>query len=109
MISLKGQYFDGRHPLGLAATLIVSDRQASLTGERSSQQYQIETLGVSPRIGRADRFVSFPDGGQLQCNDSPLLDARRLARTALGSGPDRYCAHADPAHVRLRVWIAPPR
>jgi lipoprotein NlpI len=85
MISVKGQYFDGRHPLGLAAALIVSDRQASLTGERNSLQYQTETLRVSPRIGGADRFVSFPDGGQLQCNDSQVLDA--LPQESRAEGP----------------------
>jgi hypothetical protein len=84
MNGLKGQYFDGRHPLGLAATLIVSERHASLTGERGSLEYQTETLRVSPRIGGADRFVCFPDGGQLQCNDSPLLDALPQASRAEG-------------------------
>jgi hypothetical protein len=37
--SLTGQYFDGRHPLGVAATLMLSDRLAGLLGQVDSRQY----------------------------------------------------------------------
>ena len=85
MNSLSGQYFDGRHPLGSNAILMLLDRQASLIGERGSLQYDTGALSVSPRIGRAGRFVSFPDGGQLQCDDSSLLDA--LPQNSRSEGP----------------------
>jgi Zn-dependent protease with chaperone function len=85
MNSLEGRYFDGRNPFGPAATLTLSDGRASLTSERSSRQYDSETLRVSPRIGHAARFISFPDGGQVQCDDSPLLDA--LPRESPSEGP----------------------
>jgi predicted Zn-dependent protease len=72
--TLTGEYFDGRHPVGVAGTLVLSDRFANLTSEPYSSQYEADSLSVSPRIGRSARFISFPDGGQLQCDDSPLLD-----------------------------------
>lgn len=85
MINLEGRYFDGRHPFGPTATLTLSEGRASLTNERRSLQYDRETLRVSPRIGHAARFISFPDGALMQCDDSPLLDA--LPQESPSEGP----------------------
>jgi predicted Zn-dependent protease len=72
--SLQGQYYDGRQPIGSPATLIFAGREAALIGGRIAQRFRARELRVSPRVGRADRFIGLPGGGQLQCADDPLLD-----------------------------------
>ena len=72
--TLQGFYFDGRRPLATPATLVLGAADAALIAESSSASYPFSALDVSPRTGAAERFVSFPDGGQLQCPDHPLLD-----------------------------------
>lgn len=73
-VRIEGIYYDGRQPLGMAAILVLDAGQAMLTADGLSQQHMLESLHVSPRIGKADRHVSFPGGGQLQCADGPALD-----------------------------------
>ncbi len=73
-VTLQGTYFDGLKPLGSPATLVWAEREAALIGEQVSRRYALVKLIVSPRIGKADRFITLPDGGQLQCPDHPLLD-----------------------------------
>lgn len=72
--TLAGSYFDGRQPIGSAATLLLGARTASLVGERVHLRLETAKLKVSPRVARAPRFIDLPDGGQFQCADSPLLD-----------------------------------
>lgn len=72
--TLSGQYYDGRQPVGAAVTLIFAGREAVLIGAQVSHRYATNQLRVSPRVGRADRFIAMPDGGQFQCADHPLLD-----------------------------------
>jgi Zn-dependent protease with chaperone function len=72
--TLEGFYFDGRRPLAAAATLVLGGTDAVLVAESSSGRHPLCELKVSPRTGGADRFIAFPDGGQLQCADHPLLD-----------------------------------
>lgn len=74
MNKISGTYFDGLHPLGSAATLIWSENEASLVGEQALAKHPLGGLRISPRIGSADRFISFPGGAQLQCQDTPQLD-----------------------------------
>ncbi|MFP5350630.1 MAG: M48 family metallopeptidase [Gammaproteobacteria bacterium] len=71
---IDGRYYDGQRPVGSAATLVLGVRDAALIGERVTGRYAVRALRVSPRTGDADRFIAFPNGGQLQCADSPLLD-----------------------------------
>jgi predicted Zn-dependent protease len=73
-VTLQGRYYDGRRPVGSPATLIFTGRQAALIGAQVAGRYTVDQLRVSPRVGRADRFIALPDGGQLQCADQPLLD-----------------------------------
>lgn len=75
MNKITGTYFDGLHPLGSAATFIWSGNEASLIGDHILVKHPLSKLRISPRIGSADRFISFPGGAQLQCGDAPLLDA----------------------------------
>jgi Zn-dependent protease with chaperone function len=72
--TIHGLYFDGRRPVGSAATLIFGGQEAALIGAAVAQRYRLRKLRVSPRVGRGDRFISLPDGGQLQCADQPALD-----------------------------------
>lgn len=74
MNKITGTYFDGRHPLGSEAVLVWSGREVSVIGEHASARHPLDGLRISPRIGSAARFISFPDGAQLQCEDTPLLD-----------------------------------
>lgn len=80
-----GRYHDGRSLTGGAATLVIGGREAALIGADVSQRYSVKQLRVSPRVGKADRFIAFPDGGQLQCADQPQLD--RLPQAVRSEGP----------------------
>lgn len=73
-VTLQGRYYDGRTPVGSAATLVFAGTRAVLIGEQHSQEYAAPALRVSPRIGTAERFIQLPDGGQFQCPDDPALD-----------------------------------
>lgn len=73
-ITLQGLYYDGREPIGVPITLIIAEREAAFIGAQIVQEYAVHQLRVSPRVGRADRFISLPDGGQFQCPDDPRLD-----------------------------------
>lgn len=72
--TISGVYYDGRTPVGQPATLIWSGATVKLIGAALAQSWRTDGLRVSPRIGRADRFIALPDGAQLQCADHPLLD-----------------------------------
>lgn len=81
---LDGRYYDGQQPIGSAATLVLGGRDAALIGERVAGRYAVRELRVSPRTGDADRFIAFPNGGQLQCADTALLD--RLPQAVRSEG-----------------------
>lgn len=72
--TLTGLYYDGRKPIGAPATLVFAGKGAVLIGAQIGQRLATDELRVSPRIGRADRFIDLPHGGQFQCADHPLLD-----------------------------------
>jgi len=73
-ITLDGVYYDGRIPVGSAATLMVAGARIALIGKEVSARFDADTLKVSPRTGVASRFIAFPEGGQFQCPDDPALD-----------------------------------
>lgn len=72
--ALEGQYYDGRQPIGTPARLVITGREATLSGAQLLHSYSTRQLSVSPRVGRADRFIHMPNGGQFQCADQALLD-----------------------------------
>ena len=82
--TLAGLYYDGLRPIGAPATLVIAGKGAVLIGAQISQRLATGELRVSPRIGRADRFIDLPRGGQFQCADHPLLD--RLPQEVRGEG-----------------------
>jgi predicted Zn-dependent protease len=83
-VSLSGQYFDGRQPVGSAATLVFTGQQARLIGAQLDHDFHARELRVSPRVGRTERFLALPNGGQFLCPDHPLLD--RLPHDSQGEG-----------------------
>lgn len=72
--TISGMFYDGRTPQGLPATLIWSGATVKVIGATVAQTYPTNRLRVSPRVGKANRFVALPDGTQLQCADHPLLN-----------------------------------
>jgi hypothetical protein len=67
------------------AELLFTGREAALTAADFSGRYYARRLKVSPRIGRADRFINLPDGGQFQCADHPFLAS--LPQESRSEGP----------------------
>ena len=72
--SIEGNYFDGITPLSCPASLILQNNEAELNVGETSKTYIFNDLLISPKTGGTKRFISFPDGGQYQCNDHQLLD-----------------------------------
>jgi predicted Zn-dependent protease len=71
---LDGIYYDGHRPVGVNATLTISESGVTFVGREDGPHYPLPALRISPRIARADRFITLPDGGQFQCPDSALLN-----------------------------------
>lgn len=82
---LEAKYYDGDHPIIRPAILFFSDNEVTLATGETILTYALNKLYVSPRSGRADRFITFPDGGQYQCADQPILD--RLPQEVKSEGP----------------------
>jgi len=75
-MSLQGQYFDGTRPVGVPGVFVFEEgKEATLTLPQISEKYSLQRLSVSPRIGRADRFIYLPNGAQFQCPDHAVLDS----------------------------------
>ncbi len=73
--TLAVTFYDGRTPVGESASLTRFGGTVQVVRAGLTAEYPVDRLRVSPRVGAADRFIALPDGGQLQCPDSPLLDA----------------------------------
>jgi predicted Zn-dependent protease len=85
MITLEGKYYDGRQPIAVPAKMEFAEQEAILRSGETSAQYSVSKLNVTPRIGKADRFISFPGGGQFQCADCVFLES--LPQTSPSEGP----------------------
>ncbi len=72
---LNGSWFDGKHPVAIAASLRVQAGIATLMTESGTRDYTLSLLRASPRSGHSPRFIQFPDGGQLLCADDRIMDA----------------------------------
>ncbi len=82
---LEGKYYDGELPIARSAELVFSNHEVALTSVDTTLTYALHKLRVSPRAGRADRFIALSDGGQYQCADQPILD--RLPQEVGSEGP----------------------
>jgi Zn-dependent protease with chaperone function len=85
MIAIEGHYFDGRQPIDLPARIDFVDQEAMLTAGPISDRCAISHLKVSPRIGSADRFITFPNGAQFLCPDHSFLNL--LPQESPSEGP----------------------
>ncbi len=85
MISIEGHYFDGRQPIGVPARMDFENQEAVLTAGPISDRCATTHLKVSPRIGSADRFITFPNGAQFSCADHSFLDS--LPQESPSEGP----------------------
>lgn len=94
--TLEARLYNGTTIVPEAATLMISGPMASVISRSTASQHPVAKLSVSPRIGKADRFVSLPDGIQLQCADAPLLD--RLPQEGKTEGLVAWLEH--------RWWVA---
>jgi predicted Zn-dependent protease len=71
--TLEGLFYDGKSPVSRPATLTIFGSRARLLCGETEKFYPKDSLLVSPQSGRADRFISFSDGGQYHCRDQELL------------------------------------
>ncbi|MEK6699675.1 MAG: M48 family metallopeptidase [Nitrospirota bacterium] len=85
MITIEGHYYDGRWPIAVPATMEFTGQDALLTANLTSGRYAVDTLKVSPRIGKTDRFIALPSGGQFQCADHAFLES--LPQASPSEGP----------------------
>jgi tetratricopeptide (TPR) repeat protein len=85
MITVEGIYYDGRTPVAVPARMEFADGSALLIFGGTSLRHAASLLNVSPRIGRADRFIALPDNGQFQCPDHPVLQS--LPQASPSEGP----------------------
>jgi predicted Zn-dependent protease len=84
-VTLEAKYYDGRSPVPRDVSLSFGDGEVSLSGNDISRTCPASRLVVSPRVGSADRFIAFPDGGQCQCADHSSLDL--LPQEVRSEGP----------------------
>ena len=85
MITLEGTYYDGRTPVAVPARMEFASGEAILIAGQTSLRHAAALLNVSPRIGKADRFIALPDNGQFQCPDHPFLQS--LPQASPSEGP----------------------
>jgi Zn-dependent protease with chaperone function len=78
MTTLEGCYFDGARPVAIPARLDFDHRTVKLTAERVAdfvlENFTVDQLNVSARIGSSERFIALPNGGQFLCADHAFLD-----------------------------------
>ncbi len=85
MITLEGHYHDGRQPINIPARIEFIGQEAVLVIAQNSERYAANKLKVSPRIGKTDRFIALPNGGQFQCRDHDFLNS--LPQESRTEGP----------------------
>ena len=87
---------EGVHPIPRAARFRREGELLSVLVDDAAAAYPVAEVRVSPRIGRADRFILLPDGRQLQCADGPSLDGL----------PEEVSSEGAPAWLEQRWWVA---
>lgn len=100
MLVFDGMYFDGRSSKGAAASVNVDAfGYVVLTFEGGERRAVINDLKISPRVGNTSRFITFPDGAQLETLQNDAVD------TALDYG-GRKTGLLHTLESRLRYIIA---
>jgi Zn-dependent protease with chaperone function len=72
--AIAATYFDGRVPVGNRIRVVFTADAVVVGRDDGERTYARAALRVSPRIAGADRFITLPDGGELQCPDDARLD-----------------------------------
>ena len=94
--TLEGRFFDGVHPVSQPVVLDLGADGVSVAGDGFTQHYGAADVTISPKAGRAARFVTFSDGSQCQCPDDPGLG--RFSQEVASEGP--------VAWLESNVWAA---
>jgi len=75
MITIKGNYFDGKTSKSQAAELSVDDHgEVQLTTEAHASSLQLSQLNPSPRVGNTPRYIYFPGGEKFETRDNDAVD-----------------------------------
>ena len=90
MIRAEGHYHDGRssrvHDVEIC---FYPDGVVTIQGEGLSLRFPLDTLRISPRLGRTPRVLTLPDGAICEIPDGDALD-RHLAAALTSSGAPRF-------------------
>lgn len=90
MGALDANWYDGHSSRTRAVRLDVSGGMLALDfGEGDSQQWPLEAIGISPRLGSTPRILRLPDGARVEVADSARVQAW------FGGGESRVEAFAD--------------
>jgi len=93
---LDAQLFDGVTPVARGATVWIVGERVRIEHDGESCEYDVREVNVSPRVAKAPRFVSLPDGRELLCADCAVLDAL----------PSRESSAVIVAWLERRSWVA---
>ena len=100
MIRVEGHYHDGRSSrVRDVEVCFYPDGDVTIEGKDLSLRLPLDTLRISPRLGRAPRVLTLPDGASCEIPDDDTLD-RHFATAAASSGAPRFVAMLE------RHWSA---
>ena len=80
MISIKGDYYDGKTSRKISTSLEIYDNgEVKLSHQDNRDVVALSTLRVSSRVGNTPRSIGFPDGGKFETGNNDAVD-KALAR-----------------------------
>ena len=80
MISIKGDYYDGKTSRKIPTSLEIYDNgEVKLSHQGNRDVVALSTLHISSRVGNTPRYIRFPDGGKFETGDNDAVD-KALAR-----------------------------
>ncbi len=80
MISIKGDYYDGKTSRKISTSLEIYDNgEVKLSHQGNRDVVALSTLRVSSRVGNTPRSIRLPDGGKFETDDNDTVD-KALAR-----------------------------
>ena len=108
MITVHGQYFDGRTSRKRPASLSVyADGQIRLLANGDLRSLVVGDLDVRSRVGDTPRSIFLPDGGKFETPDNDAVDSA-LAQFRLGTGSrwlNRLEGHAGFIAMALAIGV----
>lgn len=109
MMSISGQYVDGRSTRTLEATLSVDDDgQISCSARSDPSSLPLAEVSISERIGNIPRIVRFADGGQFITEENDPIDQvlRRHRRSRIGQTIHRLESRLHYAAAAILITAA---